>query len=56
MLRIKDEVIVRRLIHDHAAGWLLHCDNPDKTAWPTQPWPENGITVGEVRGAARTFI
>ena len=56
VLRIKDEVIVRRLIHDHAAGWLLHCDNPDKTAWPTQPWPENGITVGEVRGAARTFI
>ena len=56
VLRIEDEVIARRLIHDPAAGWLMHCDNPDKSAWPTQPWPENGITVGQVRWAACTFI
>lgn len=56
VLRIGAAVIIRRLIHDHNAGWLAHCDNPDKTAWPTQAWPENGITIGEVRWTATTFI
>ena len=56
VLRIKDEVLVRRLIHEPAAGWLVHSDNADKTAWPTQPLPENTITVGEVRWLGRTFI
>ena len=56
VLRIGEEVLIRRLIHDPDAGWLLHSDNPDKAAWPTQPWPENAITVAEVRWLGRTFI
>ena len=56
MLRIKDEVIARRLIDDPAAGWLLHADNPDKNAWPTRPLPPNTITIGEIRWLGRTFI
>ena len=55
VVRIRDHQVVRRLIHDPDASWLLHCDNPDKTAWPTQPLPENTITVGEVRWLGRTF-
>ena len=56
VLRIGEEVLARRLIHDPDAGWLVHSDNPDKTAWPTQPLRENTITVGEVRWLGRTFI
>ena len=56
VVRIGNHQVVRRVKHDSDAGWLLHCDNPDKTAWPTQPWPENAITVGEVRWVGRTFI
>ena len=56
VLRIGNEVLARRLIHDPDAGWLVHSDNPDKTTWPTQPLPENTITVGEVRWLGRTFI
>ena len=56
VLRIGEEVLVRRLIHDPEADWLLHCDNRDKVAWPTLPWPENAITVGEVGWLGRTFI
>ena len=55
VLRIGEEMLVRRLIHDPDADWLLHSDNPDKAAWPTQPWPKNAITVGEVRWLGRTF-
>ena len=56
VLRIGEEGLARRLIHDPDAGWLVHSDNPDKTTWPTQPLPENTITVGEVRWLGRTFM
>ena len=56
VLRLEEEVVARRLIHNPSAGWFLHCDNPDKTTWPTQPLPENTITVGEVRWLGHTFI
>lgn len=56
VLRIGDDVLVRRVRLDPEAGWLLHCDNRDKATWPTQPWPENAVTVGEVRWLGRTFI
>ena len=56
VLRIGEEVVARRVIQDPDAGWLLHCDNPDKTSWPTEPLPENAITIGEVRWLGRTFM
>ena len=56
VLRIGEEVVARRVINDPDAGWLLHCDNPDKTSWPTQPLPENTITIGQVRWLGRTFM
>ena len=56
VLHIGEDVLVRRLIHDPEAGWLLPSDNPDKAAWPTQPWPENAITNGEVKWLGRTFM
>ena len=56
VLRIGEEVVARRVIQDPNAGWLLHCDNPDKTSWPTEPLPENTITIGEIRWLGRTFI
>ena len=56
MVRIGDQQVVRRVIHDRDAGWLLHCDNPNKVAWPTRPWPENTIAVGDVKWVGRTFI
>ena len=56
VLRIGEEVVARRVIQDPGAGWLLHCDNPDKTSWPTEPLPENTITVGQVRWLGRTFM
>ena len=56
VVRIGDQQIVRRVTHDPEAGWLLSNDNRDKASWPTQPWPENAIAIGEVRWLGRTFI
>ena len=56
LVRTGDHEIVRGLIHDPEAGWLLHSDNADKTGWPTEPWRDNATIVGEVRWLGRTFI
>ena len=56
VVRIRDAVLVRRALHDPEAGWLLYSDNPDKTAWPTQPWPKNTTIVGQVRWLGHTFM
>ena len=37
VLRIEDEIVVKRLIRDPDAGWLLQSDNRNKQAWPTRP-------------------
>ena len=55
VVRIADQQVVRRLIHDPEAGWLLSNDNPDKAGWPTQPWPENAAVVGEVKWLGRAL-
>ena len=55
VVRIGDHQVVRRLTHDPEAGWLLSNDNPDKTGWPTQPWPENAAVVGEVKWLGRAL-
>ena len=45
----EDELIVRRALENPEAGWLISCDNPDTSAWPTRKWPTEGEPIGEVR-------
>ncbi len=49
VIRTEDELIVKRMVQDKEAGRLLSSDNPDKGAWPTQPWPDDAKVVGEAR-------
>ena len=56
VIRIEEELIVKRLVHDQFAGWLIYSDNPDKIAWPTRPWPDDAAVVGEVKWLGRTFM
>ena len=55
VIRIEEELIVKRLVHDQFAGWLIYSDNPDKIAWPTRPWPDDAAVIGEVKWLGRTF-
>ena len=55
VVRTGDELIVKRTMRDDKAGWLLVSDNPDKRTWPTQPWPDDGEIVGEVKWLGRSF-
>ncbi len=55
VIRVDDELIVKRAAKDPAAGWLLVSDNPNKTAWPSRPWPREANIVGEVKWTARSF-
>ena len=55
VIRIEDEIVVKRLIHDPEAGWLLQSDNRNKRAWPTVPWPDEARIVGEVKWLGRSF-
>ena len=55
VLRIEDEILVKRLIRDPDAGWLVQNDNRNKRAWPTRPWPDDAQIVGQVKWLGRTF-
>ena len=55
VVRIEDEIVVKRLIRDPDAGWLLKSDNRNKRRWPTRPWPDDAKIVGEVKWLGRTF-
>ena len=55
VIRIADQQVVKRLTHDPDAGWLLSSDSPDRTRWPTEPWPDNATIVGEVKWLGRTL-
>ena len=55
VVRIEDEIVVKRLILDPEAGWLLQSDNQNKQAWPTVPWAARAKIVGEVKWVARSF-
>ena len=55
VVRIEDEIVVKRVIHNSTAGWLLQSDNRNKQAWPTRPWPADAQIVGMVRWVARTL-
>ena len=55
VVRIGDHQVVRRLTHNPEAGWLLSNDNPDKTGWPTESWPDNATIVGEIKWFGRAL-
>lgn len=55
VIRIGDDLIVKRTVEDRQAGWLLWSDNPDKRVWPSVPWPDDAEVVGQVRWVSRTL-
>ena len=56
VVQIRRERMIRRLAHDPETGWLLLSDNPDKAAWPTDPWPDDAAMIGEVKWFARALV
>ena len=55
VIRIGDELVVKRTVKDPEAGWLLLSDNPNKRAWATRPWPEDAEIIGEVKWVGRSL-
>ena len=55
VIRMDDRQVVKRIIDDPEAGWLVASDNPDKAGWPTEPWPDDAVVVGEVKWLGRTL-
>ena len=55
VIRIGDDLVVKRTVLDPEAGWLLVSDNRDKTTWTTRPWPEGAEIVGEVKWVAQSL-
>ena len=55
VVRVEEELLVRRLSRHPQGAWLLKADNPDKRVWPTRPRPDDARIVGEVRWMGRSF-
>ena len=55
VIRVGDELRVKRAVNSPEAGWLLVSDHPDKRAWPSLPWPDEATVIGEVRWLRRSF-
>ena len=55
VIRIGDDLVVKRTVRDPEAGWLLVSDNSAKEIWPTRAWPEQAQIVGEVKWAGRSL-
>jgi len=55
VIRIGDDLVVKRIVRDPEAGWLLVSDNPDKRTWVTRPWPEDAAVIGEIKWVARSL-
>ena len=53
VIRIGDDLVVKRTIRDPEAGWMLVSDSADKTTWATRPWPEDAEIVGEAKWVGR---
>ena len=49
VIRTGDELIVKRVMHDREAGWLIVSDNPDKNRYPTAPFREDARVIAEVK-------
>ena len=55
VIRIDNELIVKRAVHDREAGWLIVSDNPNKEIFPTRAWPDDATIVGEVKWYGQSF-
>ena len=55
VIQVGDELIVKRVVNDPEAGWLLVSDNPDKEWFPTQLWPDDAQVVAEVKWHGEPF-
>ena len=55
VIRNGDELIVKRMVEDADAGWLLVSDNPNKRLWPSRPCPDEAEVVGHVRWFSHTL-
>ena len=55
VIRIGDELVVKRTVMDREAGWLLVSDNRNKKTWATRPWPEDAQVIGEVKWLGRSL-
>ena len=56
VIRLGEELVVKRTIEDGEADWMLMSDNPDKTLWPNRPWPNGAAVIGQVCWTARTLV
>ena len=55
VIRIGDDLIVKRTVLDPEAGWLLVSDSSAKEIWATRPWPEDAQIIGEVKWVGRAL-
>ena len=55
VIRIDDELIVKRAGRNEEAGWMLVSDNPDKDRFATRPWPDDAKVIGEVKWDGQWF-
>ena len=55
VIRIGDELVVKRTILGPEANWLLLSDNRNKRMWATRPWPEDAQIIGEVKWLGRSL-
>ncbi len=55
VVEIDNELVVKRIVRTSDGGYLLVSDNPDKTAFPTTPWPQGARLIGEVKWHGQSF-
>ena len=55
VVRIGDDLLVKRTVRDPEAGWLLVSDSTAKDVWATRPWPEDAQIIGEVKWVGRAL-
>ena len=55
VIRIGDDLVVKRTVRDPEAGWLLVSDSSAKEIWATRPWPEDAQIIGEVKWVGRAL-
>ena len=55
VIRIGDDLVVKRTVRDPEAGWLLVSDSSAKEIWATRPWPEDAQIIGAVKWVGRAL-